>query len=366
MNIHSIRKLYTHLFADSMSLVYAGSFEDAVTTKAIKLSEHNIDKSDDLVKLKRKSSYLMTECFQNVVRHHEKEKYTQYHPAEKGFFMSRSIKNMYYIASSNIVDQNVIPELKEKLEHINELKKDELKSLYMDVLKNKGLSEKGGAGLGLIEMARKSGHPLSFDFKNLSENNALFYFLIQLNSNGDESLSTKIDIKEVKDIHRIMIENDILLIYKGDFSQESIAPIINMLETNLKSHDIEHLENKKIFVTLVEMIQNITNHSIEIKNRVKPGILAVSRKGGSFQLGAGNFMLKKNVEKLEGHIEKLNKMSFDELRKSYKEALFKTTLEDYKAELGLLDIAKTSRNQLQIHMSDEMGENPFYSFMVDM
>ena len=98
MNIHSIRKLYAHLLSDSMSLVYAGSFEDTVTTKAIKLSEHNIDKSEDLASLKKKSSYLMAECFQNVVRHNEQEKYAQYHPAEQGFFMSRSRKHMYYIA----------------------------------------------------------------------------------------------------------------------------------------------------------------------------------------------------------------------------------------------------------------------------
>ena len=37
------------------------------------------------------------------------------------------------------------------------------------------------------------------------------------------------EIKEVEDIHRIMIENDILLIYKGDFSQESISPISPIL-----------------------------------------------------------------------------------------------------------------------------------------
>ncbi len=349
-----------------MSLIYAGSFEDAVTTKAIKLSEHNLEKLEDLNKLKKKSSYLMTECFQNVVRHNEGEKYSNYHPAEQGFFMSRSIKHMYYIASSNIVDSSVKQGLQENLLKINELSKDELKGLYMDVLKNKSLSEKGGAGLGLIEMARKSGNPLSFDFKSLSEAEDLFYLLIHLNSTSGEKESKLIDIKDVEEIHQIMIRNDILLIYKGDFSEHSIAPIINMLETNLKSHDIEHLENKKIFVTLVEMIQNISDHALEIKNGIKPGILVISRQGGNFQLGAGNFIEKQSVNQLEDRIDKLNKMSFEELRTSYKEALFKTTLEEYKAQLGLLDIAKTSKNKLQISISDDLGDNPFYSFMVDM
>lgn len=348
-----------------MSLVYAGSFDDAVTTKAIKLSEHNLDKSEDLAKLKKKSSYLMAECFQNVVRHHEGERYTQYHPAEQGFFMTRSVGHMFYIASSNIVDHSLISGLKEKLSQVNDMSKDELKALYMDVLRTKGLSEKGGAGLGLIEMARKSGHPLTFDFKNKGKDHDLFYFLIQLNSKAEELESELIDIADVEEIHQIMIDNDILLIYKGDFSQESISPIINMLETNLNSHDIEHLENKKIFVTLVEIIQNITNHGITM-NGVKPGILVISKKNGVYQLGAGNFMKKDDVEKVQKTILRLNEMSFEELRKEYKDALFKTTMEDYKAELGLVDIAKTCKNKLNINISDEVGEYPFYSFMVDM
>lgn len=366
MNIHSIRELYSFLLADSMSLIYAGSFEDAVTTKAIKLSEHNIDKSEDLSSLKKKSSFLMAECFQNVVRHNEGEKFSQYHPAEQGFFMSRSRKHMYNIASSNIVDQEIVNDLKGKLEHLNERNKEELKAMYMDVLKTKGLSEKGGAGLGLIEMARKSGHPLSFDFQDLGKGHQLFYLLIQLNSAGEEKPSELTDIAEVKQIHRIMIDNDILLIYKGDFSQESISPIVNMLETNLKSHDIEHLENKKIFMTLVEMIQNITTHAIEFKSGVKPGILAISRQGGNFQLGAGNYMQNSETEKVASHIDGLNSLSFDELRSKYKDALFKTTLEDYKAELGLIDIAKTSKKKLEYEISKDFGEYPFFSFLVDM
>ena len=101
MDIHSISKLFSYLIKDRMSLVYAGSFEDAVTTKAIKLSEHNIDKSEDLASLKKKSSFLMAECFQNVVRHNEGEKISHYHPAQQGFFLTRSREHMYYIAQLN-------------------------------------------------------------------------------------------------------------------------------------------------------------------------------------------------------------------------------------------------------------------------
>lgn len=364
MNLKSIRALYTYLIDDRMSLVYAGSFKDAVTTKAIKLSEHNIEKSEDLASLKRKSSFLMAECFQNVVRHYEPEKIANFHPAKQGFFMTRSWKHMYYIASSNVVSQDIVPELKDKLLHLNELNKDELKDIYMSTLRNQGLSEKGGAGLGLIEMARKSGHPLTFDFKNISDKHALFYLLIQMKSKESESNSEVIKLSEVEDIHQIMIDNDILLIYKGDFSEESIAPIINMLETNLQSHEIEQLENKKVFVSLVEMIQNMSKHALEEKG-VKKGILVISRDKDHYQIGAGNFIELGKEESISKHLELINDASFEELRAMYKEGLLNSTIKDEEVHIGLMDVAKTSKNDLQFHFSNKIDDHPFFSLMID-
>ncbi|MEQ8521642.1 MAG: SiaB family protein kinase, partial [Vicingaceae bacterium] len=220
-----------------------------------------------------------------------------------------------------------------------------------------------GAGLGLIEMARKSGNPLSYGFKKLTEKLYAYYLLIQMKSNKSEEEPDIMKIKEVEDIHQIMIDNDILLIYKGDFSEEAISPIINMLDTNLQSHELEHLENKKVFVTLVEMIQNISKHGLK-KDGVKAGILVVARKGGHFQLGAGNFVEAKSEDILDKHINLINTADYDDLRAMLRDALLKTTIEGTEGRIGLMDMAKTSKKKLHYHFDHEMGGNPFYSFMV--
>ena len=346
-----------------MSLVYAGSFKDNVTTKAIKLSEHNLEKSEEVVNLKKKSSFLMAECFQNVVRHNEPNKSSDYHPAEQGFFMTRSKGHMFYIASSNIIEKELVTELKQTLGNLNTKSPEELKELYMTGLRDKGLSEKGGAGLGLIEMARKSKHPLTYNFKKMSEKLYAYYLLIQMKSAKSEEESEMLDISEVEMIHKIMVDNDMMLIYKGDFSLEAIAPIINMLDTNLQSHEIEHYENKKVFVTLVEMIQNISKHGLDNKG-VKYGLLAVGRKNGHFHLGAGNFIKKENKQKIIDHIDKINNATYDELRAMLRDALLKSTIEDVEGQIGLMDVAKTSKKKLYYEFDDSIGENLFYSFMV--
>jgi hypothetical protein len=58
--------------------------------------------------------------------------------------------------------------LKEKIDKINSLSKDELKDFYKFVLNNQTFSEKGGGGLGLIDMARKTGNKLEYQFSSFN------------------------------------------------------------------------------------------------------------------------------------------------------------------------------------------------------
>ena len=60
------------------------------------------------------------------------------------------------------------------LPSINNLEKDELKALHQELLNTTGFSEKGGAGLGFIDMARKSENKLEFIFVKESEEVSFF------------------------------------------------------------------------------------------------------------------------------------------------------------------------------------------------
>jgi hypothetical protein len=76
--------------------------------------------------------------------------------------------------TGNPVRKKVIAGLKANLERINALDKDGLKDLYKQIIQGATLSEKGGAGLGFVDMARKSGEKLWFDFPEMSEAQSFF------------------------------------------------------------------------------------------------------------------------------------------------------------------------------------------------
>ena len=83
-------------------------------------------------------------------------------------------KEHYIILSGNIVDNKDIDRLKPKLEQLNGLSIENLKKLYMEQRKLKPEKGSKGAGLGFIEVARKTSRPLEFDFSDIDDQYSFF------------------------------------------------------------------------------------------------------------------------------------------------------------------------------------------------
>ncbi|KLO23264.1 hypothetical protein X275_03715 [Marinitoga sp. 1197] len=82
----------------------------------------------------------------------------------------------YFISSGNIVKKEDIQNLKERIDEINSLSKDEIKLLYKKRLREKFKSETGGAGLGFLEMAKRASNKFEYDFIKLDNN--YYYFIL--------------------------------------------------------------------------------------------------------------------------------------------------------------------------------------------
>ena len=68
-----------------------------------------------------------------------------------------------------------IKPLKDKIDKINSLSQDELKDMYKFILNHQKLTAKGGGGLGLVDIARKTGNKLDYKFHNSTK---IIIFLI--------------------------------------------------------------------------------------------------------------------------------------------------------------------------------------------
>jgi len=80
----------------------------------------------------------------------------------------------YFIWSGNLIENHDIKKLENKLEIVSKASKDELKMLYKEQLKNNSEPDNIGAGIGLIEIARKAKKPIEYNFEYF-ENGFSFY-----------------------------------------------------------------------------------------------------------------------------------------------------------------------------------------------
>lgn len=168
-----IYELHKTMLAKNLILVYEGEFTQEITKSVLSMAERNMDSMGEESSIKRKVFNVMVECLQNIVKHGE-DYNPQNEKKQTAIFMIGKLDDEYVITSGNPVKNDIVELLTEKLNQINGLDKEGLKALYKEIIKGTEISEKGGAGLGFVDMARKSGQKLEFDFTEINDEHSFF------------------------------------------------------------------------------------------------------------------------------------------------------------------------------------------------
>lgn len=161
--------LHQTMLEQNLILVYEGEFTQEITKSVLAMAERNMDSSGEESSIKRKVFNVMVECLQNIVKHADDVENNH-----SAVFMIGKQENEYLILSGNPIKRENVAGLKDKLDKINSLDKEGLKNLYKDIIKNTEISDKGGAGLGFVDMARKSGRKLEYDFIDMEDGGSFF------------------------------------------------------------------------------------------------------------------------------------------------------------------------------------------------
>ena len=123
--------------------------------------------------------HILVECLQNLYHH----SYFKQNVSDETsvILMIAKKKDGYSIVTGNYILKNSVIKLKDRLEEINEMSKEEMKEYYKAVLNNGTFSEKGGGGLGIIDIARKSSEKLEYGFIPIDQNNSFFSLNVTIN-----------------------------------------------------------------------------------------------------------------------------------------------------------------------------------------
>ncbi|HBS85063.1 MAG: hypothetical protein A2W91_07490 [Bacteroidetes bacterium GWF2_38_335] len=168
--------------ANEINLIYEGEITHQITKAFLTLTEASLEKSDDTNQVQKRVFHVMVECLQNITKHADEIDMSELVDAKfsKGILMIGKCDDEYFVTTGNVIKNDKIDGLKVMLEHINSLNKEELRNLYIKQLNEGKLSDKGGAGLGFIDIARKTGHRLEYEFLPINGHYSFFVLKMKI------------------------------------------------------------------------------------------------------------------------------------------------------------------------------------------
>jgi len=170
---------YDKMEEQKIMLSFKGDLSNDLITSIVEVVEEKMDKFQSELKTKKKVINVLVECLQNLY-HHNLDKADGAETA----IMVCIAKNAdgYSVFTGNSIHKSNIGGLKAKLDEISNLSREEIRKLYQAKLADGGFSAKGGGGLGIIDIARKSKSKLEYGFAPIDESNSFFSLNVNINN----------------------------------------------------------------------------------------------------------------------------------------------------------------------------------------
>ncbi len=157
-------------------LYFKGNVDSEVISKALDLVEGKLLTTREAPRLRKKVYNVLVESLQNLYHHADSipKGYHAARPERFGLVLMERLGRGYRITTCNFVANVRVRELEEKLTRINRSTPEEIKDLYKDILNHQEITAKGLGGLGLLDIARKTGHRIDYRFKKYDNLNMAF------------------------------------------------------------------------------------------------------------------------------------------------------------------------------------------------
>jgi len=172
--LNYILDYYKDLKMSEISLVFEGLVTHQILkTLTDQLEEQlELENEDDLVQ--RRLYNVLFESLQNINRHAEALHETDHPHPGRGLLLVDKKGDAYNVTTGNLIENYQIDELSEFLAKVNNMDHEALDDMYKNQIREGQLSAKGGAGLGFIDIRRKTGQPLDYHFVPVGEKTSFF------------------------------------------------------------------------------------------------------------------------------------------------------------------------------------------------
>ncbi|MEZ5072921.1 MAG: SiaB family protein kinase [Bacteroidales bacterium] len=166
---------YQDLKIKDITIAYEGQITHQIMKALTSLVEDQLDDVEDELVLRR-VYHVMVESLQNINRHAESYEDKGHPYPGMGLVLVTKNDQRFRVTTGNIIESSQEEEIAMFLGRLNTMDKDALKELHKKQMRDGAISAKGGAGLGFIDIKRRTGNPLDYSFVKIDEETSFFIF----------------------------------------------------------------------------------------------------------------------------------------------------------------------------------------------
>lgn len=202
---------------------YSACFGDDLTARLLDLSDAVLEHIGEAKSNRRKVAFLLVEAYQNIIRHRAGLPAHIDRGEGRSFFCFRANPEGQDLVAINGVRKSAVEDIVRQLDAVRGLDHAELKAISMRMLQ--APSEGRGAGVGFIEMTRRSGNDLGHMLRGLGPEHDLF----ALGVRSGETYPYERIMREAAALHGNVVMSDILLYHAGHQPPTVVETICDML-----------------------------------------------------------------------------------------------------------------------------------------
>jgi len=160
---------------------FSGYLSEGVLYSLGEALRHKMTLEDTDITTVKKVFSVFVEQSQNIIRY-SADKLVG--PGDHGIELSSGMVTIgreeghFYIVCANSMRQDQVEKLRERLETLKSMDKEEIKTYYREQLREAPDADSRGGTIGLIEIARRASAPIEFDFK--PEDNGTSFFCLRV------------------------------------------------------------------------------------------------------------------------------------------------------------------------------------------
>jgi hypothetical protein len=134
-----------------------------------------IETLDEKPALIRKICFLTVETLQNIIHHSATRNGNTY-----AYFELIKEGDNYFIKTGNLIRKEDTQELEDKLQGVTIISEDEIKHKIIDSLEHKDFSDKGGAGIGLLSIQKRTDKGMLYEIEYFKDDYNFIHFEIRI------------------------------------------------------------------------------------------------------------------------------------------------------------------------------------------